>query len=74
MADEKGKIHKGKFYENELQKHKAKEYRVEKILKTKTENGKHYEFVRWIDHNSSYDSWIEVPENTPVIKRMIRSE
>ena len=59
MADDKGKIHKGKFYEQELQKHKTKEWRVEKVLDTKIVNGKTYEYVKWIDYPDSYNSWIE---------------
>ncbi len=55
----KGKIHIGKFYEQELQKQKTNEWRVEKILDTKIVNGKKLEYVKWIEHPSSENSWIE---------------
>ena len=55
----KNKIHKGKFYEQELQKVKTDEWRVEKILDTKIINGKKFEYVKWIEHPASENSWIE---------------
>ena len=54
--------HKDTFYQQELQKVKAKEFRIQKILKYKTENRKKYAFVKWIDYDSSYNSWVPVED------------
>ena len=57
VEDDKGNRHKGTFYAEELQKVKADTFRVQKILKYKTVNGKKFGLVRWMEHDSSYDSW-----------------
>ena len=62
VEDDKGVVHKGKFYEEELQKRKTDKYRVQKILKYKTENGKEYAFVRWMEYGASDDSWVPVED------------
>ena len=62
VEDDKGQLHKGRFYEQELQKVKAETYRIQKILKYKTEKGKKYAFVRWMDYDSEYNSWIPVED------------
>ena len=54
VEDDKGVEHKGKFYEQDLQKTKVDEFRIQKVLK-KTKNSA---LVRWVDYDSSYDSWI----------------
>ena len=56
VEDDKGVEHKGKFYEQDLQKTKVDEFRIQKVLK-KTKNS---ELVRWMDYDSSYDSWIPI--------------
>jgi hypothetical protein len=58
VEDDKGVEHKGKFYEQELQKTTVDTYRVEKVLRYKTEKGKRYALVKWMDYDSSYNSWI----------------
>ena len=60
VEDDNGKLHKGKFYEQELQKVKTDAFRIQKILKYKTEKGKKYAYVKWMDYDSSYNSWIPV--------------
>ena len=60
VENDRGEQHKGTFYEQELQKVKAKEFRIQKILKYKTENGRKLAFVRWMDYDSSYNSWVPV--------------
>ena len=60
VEDDKKEQHKGRFYEQELQKVKTDTYRIQKILKYKTENGQKYALVRWMDYDSSYNSWIPV--------------
>ena len=57
VEDDKGNRHKGTFYAEELQKVKADTFRVQKVLKYKTVNGKKFALVRWMEHDSSYDSW-----------------
>ena len=55
ISDLKGKKAVGTFYEKELQKTNQKEFRVEKVIKTK--GGKL--FVKWKSYNSSFNSWID---------------
>ena len=62
VVDDKGKKHKGSFYEQDLQKTSLSLFRVRKILGYKTENGKRYAHVSWMDYDSSYDSWIPVED------------
>ena len=45
----------GSFYEKELQKTNQKEFRIEKILKTK--GNKLY--VKWKGYNNSFNTWID---------------
>ena len=64
VEDDKGQAHKGKFYEQELQKTAVNTFRIQKILKYKTEKGRKYAFVRWMDYDSSYNSWVPVDDLT----------
>ena len=41
----------------DLQKTNVEKFRVEKVLDWKTENGKKYGLVKWIDYDESYNSW-----------------
>ena len=41
----------------DLQKTNVEKFRVEKVLDWKTENGKKYRLVKWIDYDESYNSW-----------------
>ena len=45
----------GSFYEKELQKTNQKEFRIEKILKTKGNKS----YVKWKGYKSSFNSWID---------------
>ena len=45
----------GKFYEKELQKTNQKEFRVEKVIKKKSNKL----YVKWKGYNSSFNSWID---------------
>jgi len=56
--DQSEKI-KGGFYDFELTKVDFESFRIEKILKTRTINGKKQHLVRWKGFNSNYDSWID---------------
>ena len=62
VEDDRGSQHKGTFYEQELQSVKTDLFRVQKILKYKTEGGVRYGYVKWIDYDSSYNSWIPVDD------------
>ena len=44
----------GSFYQKELQKTNQKEFRIEKVIKTK---GNMY--VKWKGYNNSFNSWID---------------
>ena len=57
VEDERGNIHKGRFYEEELQKNHDQRFRVEKVLDWKTEKGKRYGLVKWIGYDDTYNSW-----------------
>ena len=58
VQNDKGVEHKGKFYEQDLQKTKVDEFRIQKVLKKK----KNSALVRWMDYDSSYDSWIPLQD------------
>ena len=62
VEDDQGEVHKGKFYEQELQKTSTDSFRIQKILRYKTEKGKRLALVRWMDYDSSYNSWIPVED------------
>ena len=55
ISDLNGEEIIGSFYEKELQETNQKEFRIEKILKTK--GNKLY--VKWKGYNNSFDSWID---------------
>lgn len=52
----------GIFYEPELVKYdkQDEDYEVEKILKTRTKNGKKELFVKWRSYGNEFNSWIPV--------------
>ena len=62
VEDDRGKEHKGTFYEQELQLNKDERFRIEHILKYKTVRGKRYGLVKWIGYDDSYNSWEPVKE------------
>jgi len=50
----------GKFYEPELQKTNLKDYaKVEKVLKTKTVNGKKKYYVKFDGYDSKFNDWVD---------------
>ncbi len=57
VADERGIVHKGRFYEQELQRNQDQRFRVEKVLEWKTTKGKKKGLVKWIGYDSSWNSW-----------------
>ena len=69
VEDEDGKKHKGRFYEQDLQKTAdLKVFRVQKILKYKTVGsrgrgrGKRYALVKWIGYDNDKNSWVPVED------------
>ena len=57
VEDDKGKVHRGTFYEQDLQKVNVDRFRIEKIIDWKTINGKRFGLVKWMDYDDSYNSW-----------------
>ena len=57
VQDDRGNQHKGTFYEQELQAYRDQRFRIEKILRYKTEKGNRYGLVKWIGYDNSYNSW-----------------
>ena len=52
INDLNGELITGTFYENELQKTNQKEFRIEKVLKTKGDKL----YVKWKGYNNSFNS------------------
>ena len=49
----------GVFYEQEIQKvDDTQEYKIDKIIKTRTDKGKKQYFVSWLGYPDSFNSWI----------------
>ena len=51
----------GRFYEEELQKvdyDPTREYKIEKVLKTRTVGGKKQYFVKWLGWPDKFNSWV----------------
>ena len=55
ISDLKGEEIVGTFYEKELQKTNQKEFRVEKVIKRKSDKV----YVKWKGYDSSFNSWID---------------
>ena len=57
VQDDRGVEHKGSFYKQDLQKTDEDTYRVQKILRYKTQHGKKYALVKWLGYDKSFNSW-----------------
>ena len=55
ISDFKGEEIVETFYEKEWQKTNQKEFRVEKVIKTKGDKL----YVKWKGYNNSFNSWID---------------
>ena len=55
ISDFKGEDIVETFYEKEWQKTNLKEFRVEKVIKTKGDKL----YVKWKGYNNSFNSWID---------------
>ena len=51
----KGEKIVGTFYKKEMQKANQKEFRVEKVIKQKSDKL----YVKWKDYDISFNSWID---------------
>ena len=47
------------FYPEQVQKVIGNVFRVEKILRTRTRNGKKQLFIKWINYPENYNSWVD---------------
>lgn len=54
-----GEVIGGTFYEREITKAKHEDFKIEKILKTRTKNNKTEFFVKWKGYSDKYNSWID---------------
>ena len=52
------------FYEEELQKSNQTIFRIEKVLKRRTKNGRKEIYVKWKGYPKTFNSWIEVDKDT----------
>lgn len=62
VKDYSGESIKGQFYSQELQKVSGKDvsvFEVEKVLKTRTRQGRKQYLVRWVGFSPKYDSWVD---------------
>ena len=55
LSDLNGEEIVGTFYKKELQKANLKEFRVEKVIKKKSDNL----YVNWKGYENSFNSWID---------------
>ena len=55
LNDLNGDKNIGLFYENELQKTKQNEFRIEKAIKRKVDKL----YVKWKSYDNSFNSWID---------------
>ena len=55
ISDLNGEEIAGSFYEKELQKTSQKEFRIEKVLKRKSDKL----YIKWKGHDNSFNSWID---------------
>ena len=55
IRDSKGEEIVGTFYEKELKKTNQKEFRVENVIKRKSDKS----YVKWKGYDSSFNSWID---------------
>ena len=62
IADLKGRIIRGSFYEQELQKTQQQVFRIEKVIRKKQMNGQQYGLVKWIGYNTDFNEWLPMSE------------
>ena len=62
LKDLRGEVIKGSFYEPELQMSKQQVYRVEKVIRKRTQNGIKQALVKWKGYNKEFNSWIPVTD------------
>jgi hypothetical protein len=60
IKDSKGEEIQGTFYEPELQKTTQTIFRIERVLKRRTKNGRKEIYVKWKGYNKDFNSWISI--------------
>ena len=55
INDLNGKETTGTFYEKELEKTNQKEFKIEKVIKRKSDKL----YVKWKDYNNSFNNWVD---------------
>ena len=55
LKDQLGRVHKNKYYAEDLQKSEILPYRIEKILARDIKNGK--VLIKWLGYGNEYNSW-----------------
>ncbi len=58
LKDTKNEAVVGTFYEPELQSAKQTTFRIEKVLRRRTKNGKREIYVKWLGYSSAFNQWI----------------
>ena len=58
LQDTRGEKVIGTFYEPELQLATPETYRVEKVLRRRTRQGKREVYVKWLGYSSNFNQWI----------------
>ena len=58
IKDAKNEAVKGTFYEFELQRATQTTFRIEKVLRRRTKNGKKEIYVKWVGYSSAFNQWI----------------
>ena len=58
LRDYQGEELEGRFYPEEVQKFTGVEYRVEKVIKSRTRNGVKQILVKWLNFTEDHNSWI----------------
>jgi len=60
LKDTNGEVIKGSFYGQELQKTALGDvFLVEKVIKSRTVNGKKQDFIKWIGYPDSFNQWVD---------------
>jgi len=64
IKDYQDELVTGSFYEKELQKAKQEVYRIEKVIRKRTKNGKKEIYVKWRGYPDNFNEWI--PETNAI--------
>ena len=62
IQDLRGEPVRGTFYQQELQKSKQKEFRIDKVVKQRIRNGVKEAYVKWKGYNEDFNSWVPLTD------------